>query len=46
MSCYGVSHFVTDPGPHVHPIRTNQKAVIRAWHGDGGGSTVSCKTHD
>jgi len=29
-----------DPGPHVLPIRTNQKAVIRAWHEDGGSVAV------
>lgn len=27
-------------GPHVHPIRTNQKAVIRAWLRVGGSMAV------
>lgn len=29
-----------DPGPHVQPIRANQKAVIRAWRGYGGSVAV------
>lgn len=31
-----VASLSCDPGPHVQPIRANQKAVIRAWRGDGG----------
>lgn len=29
-----------DPGPHVQPIRANQKAVIRAWLQEGGSVAV------
>lgn len=29
-----------DLGPHVYPIRTNQKAIIRAWLWVGGSTAV------
>lgn len=36
-----VCHTMKSPrcelGPHVEPIRTNQKAVIRVGHGEVGG---------
>ncbi len=38
--CHIVASLSCDPGPHVQPIRANQKAVIRAWRGDGGSVAV------
>lgn len=38
--CHIMASLSCDPGPHVQPIRANQKAVIRAWRGDGGSVAV------
>lgn len=36
LVCHIMASLSCDPGPHVQPIRANQKAVIRAWRGAGG----------
>lgn len=38
--CHIVASLSYDPEPHVQPIRANQKAIIRAWHKDGGSVAV------
>lgn len=38
--CVCHSSLSRDPGPHVCPIRTNQKAIIRAWLWVGGSMAV------